>query len=343
MKYGKIAFLGSGETSAAGGLLFEKLASQYAVPLRMAILESPAGFELNAATVAGRVTAYAQQRLQNFQPQVVQIPARKRGEEWGTDTLDYAAQVLQSDLIFLGPGSPTYTARILRDSLVEQALRSAHGVGASLVFGSAAAIAAGRHTLPVYEIYKVGEDPYWKPGLDLLAAFGLELAIIPHWNNNDGGAELDTSRCFMGVERFSLLEAMLPESAVVVGLDEHTACILDLAENQIEVTGRGSLHLRCEGEWCDFAPGVYGTADMRLNVTVMPEFEMPQALAGLALRTDVVEAEGPSAEAVELADQRAQARQAKDWARADELRNQLLSLGWAVKDTPDGQVLNKAG
>jgi hypothetical protein len=169
------------------------------------------------------------------------------------------------------------------------------------------------------------------------------LAIIPHWNNSDGGAELDTSRCFMGVERFSLLEAMLPESAVVVGLDEHTACILDLAENQIEVTGRGSLHLRCEGEWCDFAPGVYSTADIRLNVTVMPEFEMPQALAGLPLRTDVVEAEGPSAEAVELADQRAQARQAKDWARADELRNQLLSLGWAVKDTPDGQVLNKAG
>ncbi len=342
MKYGNIAFLGSGETSAAGGLLFEKLAAQYAPPLRVSVLESPAGFELNAADVAGRVTTYIQQRLQNFRPQVAQIPARKRGQEFGTDNLQLAAQILRSDLAFLGPGSPSYTVRVLHDTRVEQALRSVHALGGSLVFGSAAAIAAGSHALPVYEIYKVGEDPYWKPGLGMLAGFGLELAIVPHWNNTDGGAELDTSRCFMGENRFAALLEMLPNTAVVLGLDEHTACILDLAENQIEVTGRGSVHLRCGGDWCDLPSGVYNAVDLRLGVISTPGFEIPQAFAGLPLRTDLPEVKAPSGEVADLAAQRAQARLEKNWARSDELRNQLLVLGWVVKDTPEGQTLIKA-
>ncbi len=37
-----------------------------------------------------------------------------------------------------------------------------------------------------------------------------------------------------------------------------------------------------------------------------------------------------------LIDQRQQARQAKDWQRADQLRAQLLQLGYAVTDAPDG-------
>ncbi len=51
---------------------------------------------------------------------------------------------------------------------------------------------------------------------------------MPHWNNSDGGTELDCSRCWMGQARFELLHAMLPQSATVIGLDEHTALILDL-------------------------------------------------------------------------------------------------------------------
>ena len=56
----------------------------------------------------------------------------------------------------------------------------------------------------------MGEDPHWKTGLDLFAPFGLRLVFIPHWNNNDGGNELDTSRCFMGLARFErLLERLM--------------------------------------------------------------------------------------------------------------------------------------
>jgi hypothetical protein len=67
-----------------------------------------------------------------------------------------------------------------------------------LAFASAASIAVGRYALPVYEIYKVGADLHWVDGLDLFRVFGWELAIVPHWNNREGGDDLDTSRCFMG-------------------------------------------------------------------------------------------------------------------------------------------------
>jgi cysteinyl-tRNA synthetase len=42
------------------------------------------------------------------------------------------------------------------------------------------------------------------------------------------------------------------------------------------------------------------------------------------------------AEALALAEQRWQAKQAKDWAAADLLRQQLTALGWAIKDRKDG-------
>ena len=56
---------------------------------------------------------------------------------------------------------------------------------------SAMALAVSTHTLPVYEIFKVGSELHWMPGLDLFKGIGLDLTIVPHWNNNEGGAKLD--------------------------------------------------------------------------------------------------------------------------------------------------------
>ena len=48
------------------------------------------------------------------------------------------------------------------------------------------------------------------------------------------------------------------------------------------------------------------------------------------------------AEVLELTEQRAAARKAKDWAKADQLRDRIAALGWEVKDTPKGpQFLKK--
>ncbi|UCF30016.1 MAG: cysteine--tRNA ligase [bacterium] len=55
-----------------------------------------------------------------------------------------------------------------------------------------------------------------------------------------------------------------------------------------------------------------------------------------ASRSGDDEAEG---KAQVLAEEREDARKAKDWARADELRDRILELGFTVQDTPQGPVL----
>jgi len=48
-------------------------------------------------------------------------------------------------------------------------------------------------------------------------------------------------------------------------------------------------------------------------------------------------------EAVEsLLVRRAAARTSKDWKLSDSLRDEILALGWMVKDTKDGQKLSSA-
>ena len=58
MPIGQIAFLGSGETSLAGGRIFEMLARSLPQGLKIALLETPAGFELNSSQVTGRVAEF---------------------------------------------------------------------------------------------------------------------------------------------------------------------------------------------------------------------------------------------------------------------------------------------
>ncbi|MDQ2622233.1 MAG: cysteine--tRNA ligase [Actinomycetota bacterium] len=49
--------------------------------------------------------------------------------------------------------------------------------------------------------------------------------------------------------------------------------------------------------------------------------------------------EGPDPEALDLLEQRQQARADKDWSRADEIRDRLAELGWEVRDGADGASL----
>jgi cysteinyl-tRNA synthetase len=49
--------------------------------------------------------------------------------------------------------------------------------------------------------------------------------------------------------------------------------------------------------------------------------------------------EGAGREAQELMAERERARQNKDFARADELRDKLAELGWEVRDSAEGPRL----
>lgn len=341
-QYGPVVVLGSGETSLAGGRVFEWVARRLPRPLRVAVLETPAGFELNSAQVAGRVGDFLRTRLQNHEAVVDVVPARKRGTPFSPDDPAVLAPLARADLVFMGPGSPTYAVRQLRDSLAWDLLRARHRLGAALVFASAATVAVGAWTLPVYEIFKAGEDVRALPGLDLFAAFGLPLSFIPHWNNTDGGAEVDTSRCFVGLERFEQWCALLPPGHTTIGLDEHTALLVDFAAGTCSVSGVSSVTLLRE---CD--PEIY-PAGAEFPLAELGEARWPDPPeAGLRPEAwDLARAGAPDPgprpappEVNRLAAARREARLRRDWAESDALRELIRSLGWTVQDTPDGQVL----
>jgi cyanophycinase-like exopeptidase len=337
---GPVALIGSGETSTTGGRVFEALARRYAPPLRIAILETPAGFELNSDRVAGRVAEFLQRRLANHAPEIHVIPARKRGTPVSPDNPELLAALTTADLIFMGPGSPTYTVRQLRDTLAWRAIQARHHQGAAVVLASAAAIAAGFVALPVYEIYKAGEELHWCEGLNFFGQYGLKLAIVSHWNNSSGGEELDTSRCYMGRSRFTSLVGMLPQLTTVLGIDEHTGLILDLEKGRAGVHGRGTVTVIRDAQERRFE--TRASFSLAMLGPFHPLAEFAALPSEIPLLPEAVKDAGPAAppEVLELVTRRERARAAQNWAEADQIRARILALGWSVQDTADGPRLS---
>ena len=342
MSLGRIAFLGSGETSLAGGRIFETLAREIKEPLRIALIETPAGFELNSAQVVGRVGDFMKTRLQNYKPVVDAIPARKKNSPYSPDDPEIVKPLLYANLIFLGPGSPTYAIRHLKDTLTWDVIRARHRLGATLIFASAATISIGAHALPVYEIYKVGQDVHVVDGLNLFADFGLHVSFIPHWNNAEGGVDLDTSRCFIGMDRFAEWCDLVPSGNETIGLDEHTGLIIDFESGLCEVSGVSSISLVRE---CD--PEMYPSGSRfplhELGEVRLPdplEKDIPSKVWEMCLNAPPLE-DQPSEQVTILVKKRAAARADKNWAESDKLRDEIAALGWTVQDSKDGYKLVK--
>jgi len=351
MSLGKIAFLGSGETSLAGGRIFESLArnisdpsvSQH--PLRVAVMETTAGFELNSFQVASRVAEFLKTRLQNYKPVIDIIPARKLGTEFSPDNPEILKPLLFANMIFMGPGSPTYAARQLRGTLAWDIIRARHRLGTTLIFSSAATISVGAWALPVYEVYKAGEDIHTKSGLDLFADYGMSLSFVPHWNNAEGGIDLDTSRCFLGIERFNQWRKLLPAENILVGLDEHSGIIIDFDLASCEVSGVSSVSVLKQNSMEIYPAGAKFLLSELGKLALPSSSEQGIRPDAWEMITHVVNLEAdeetPPDEALSLLEQRKDARTRKDFAESDRLRDQIASLGWTVQDSKEGQKLVK--
>jgi peptidase E len=237
---GSIVLMGSGELTATMVDVHKELLRTFPHMPRAVFIDTPAGFQLNADQISKRAQDYFQTHVQ----QTMSVASFKSKETPSSNDAEQAFHALrEADYILIGPGSPTYTLRQLQDTPIPEILNKRIESGGSLVAASAAALTVGRYTLPVYEIYKVGEDPHWVEGLDLLGHFGFNLAVVPHWNNAEGGNH-DTRFCFMGEPRFRILESVLPDDVTILGLDEHTACIFDLGKGEGVIRGIGSMVLR---------------------------------------------------------------------------------------------------
>jgi cyanophycinase-like exopeptidase len=365
---GVIALMGSGETAALGREVFVQVFRRLARPILVAVLDTPAGFQPNADLVAGKVAEFVTQRLQDFAPQVKVVRARFKGGPDDTNTPQAREVLSGANCVFAGPGSPGFMIRQLQDSQVLTALRERHLLGAALVFSSAAALAASAHALPIYEIFKAGADLHWLAGLDLLGPFGYHLTIVPHWNNKEGGEELDTSHCFMGLARFERLQALLPPQETILGIDEHTACLLELAEETGKVVGKGTLTLLRQ----DMPPMIYRSGDRFPLAVLRGELHSHEAwasapavaapaiflaeddeeensegatgISGLHAMDNELEEDRPTPRAAplpgpaieQLLEIRGELRKGKQWALADKLRDALKGAGIVIEDTPEG-------
>ena len=242
-----LVIMGSGETAPTMTTphrrVFEQLAAATGGPVNAVLLDTPFGFQENVEILAAKTAEY----FTDAAHRTVEIAGLARTDHGDVVAIETAiAKIRAADWVFAGPGSPTFALRQWADTPIPQAIADKLRNGGAVVFSSAAALTLGRKTIPVYEVYKSGADPYWVDGLDVLSEVGLPVVVIPHYDNKEGGNH-DTSKCYLGERRLALLEPELDEDVFILGVDEHTGVIIDLDANTAEVVGKGGVTLRKDG------------------------------------------------------------------------------------------------
>lgn len=233
--------MGSGETAPTSIKLHRDLIAGAQEPV---MLDTPYGFQANAEDLNAKIGEYFADSVGT----PVTVATWQRADEPLVERERTLSLLARTTYSFAGPGSPSYALRQWEDTPVPAALVDIVGRGGTVVMGSAAAVTVGSHAIPVYEIYKVGAEPHWLTGLDLLGSLtGIQAAVVPHFDNREGGRH-DTRYCYLGQTRLEVMEADLPEGTGVLGVDEHTAVVLDIESGRASVHGAGGLTLRANGE-----------------------------------------------------------------------------------------------
>jgi hypothetical protein len=258
-------------------------------------LDTTAGFETNVDAIVEKAAEYYAHHLQT---ELRVARYRHRDRSTPEELAAAVATIRDANLIFAGPGSPTYAIRQWRESPVWDAVVQRFEAGADIFFASAASICLGRFALPVYEIYKAGEDPYWAEGLNLLGEFGLDLAVVPHYDDSSGGDNYDSRFCYMGARRFDILQSCLPGDVSILGIDAYTAICFDPATRQASVSGQGGVTLIGEGGSRRFESGSMLPFDAFRSSSreIVQTFDPGEQVSGYAFADTDSDGEGPLAE-----------------------------------------------
>ncbi len=248
-----LVIMGSGETSPTMVTTHRQLIERLGPPpVPAVVLDTPFGFQANVTVLARRVVEYFAESVGLD----VEVASWRSADEAATLASERSLTRLRAArYVFAGPGSPSYALRQWAGSPIPGVLADKLERGGCVTFASAAALTLGAATVPVYEIYKVGQDLHWLDGLDLLAVAGLPaVAVIPHYDNAEGGNH-DTRYCYLGEPRLARMEELLADDAFVLGVDEHTGLVLDLDAGRAAVVGRGGVTVRRRGHSMVFPSG----------------------------------------------------------------------------------------
>ena len=333
---GTLTLIGSGEFLPGMVAVHRAILERIKQEPKAVFLDTPAGFQTNADELSQTALGFFKTEL-GLALDLASL-RHSRPPRASPEQIEIARALLAgAHYIVAGPGSPTYAIRHWRVTSFAETLAQRLAEGAHLVFASSAAIALSRLALPVYEIYKVGDDPYWAEGLDLLKPYGLDLAIVPHWNNRE-------PRCFAGLARFDELAAQLPPQTVILGIDENTAVTLDLDAHTAAVAGEGSVTLQSLNQTHALSTGntfdlsALTPAGVSLPTILLHPSQLPPA------RSPEIPASDPRPPAssyippplLEWNARRNELRAAKDYKAADALREHIARVGYRVKDTSQG-------
>ena len=365
MAKGKLVLLGSGETAPGMTKVHRELLSGLG-EVRAVNLDSPYGFQLNVPQMTQKLVDYFKVSLQtDLKP----LSFTNYEKSSGVERELFRQSVREANYVFAGPGSPSYALAQWKGLDLQEDLLHVLDNGGVVCFSSAAALTLGAFTAPIYEIYKAGAKPYWLEGLNLMGLLGIDCAIIPHFNNAEG-QDYDTSCCYLGVERLELLDDALASEVAILGIDEHTAFILELETKKIHVIGKGEAFWRNEEVNQRVESVFLGSHEKLFNQKKVPKKPIQQnkesdvatplelgklveeggdqsqiALARLVtLAGDSIEQIIGSNLLIELILQkRRELKDSGNYELADQLREVLLQAQITIEDTPSGSIwkLNK--
>ncbi len=358
MTLGVLALLGSGEIAPSMTKVHRQLLKRLE-NVQAVTLDTAYGFQANVPQMTEKILEYFATSLRlDIKP----LHFTSYEDSTEVERAAFRQEVRAANFVFAGPGSPSYAVHQWAPLGVEEDFRGTLRAGGVLCFASAAALTLGALTVPVYEIYKVGTKAHWLQGLDVLSMAGIRGAVIPHYDNAEGG-NYDTRFCYLGEERLLELERQLPADTGILGVDEHTAAIIDLEAQTLHVLGKGGVYWRRNGSTRTFVSGT--TVDLDEIQTFAPQVQAPpepveeitelatlvalaseggpgsiDAIASLARRANSGGAGyiDPSELLNGLLALRVKARTEKNFALADELRDVIVAAGIDVMDSPDGST-----
>ena len=239
-----LTIMGSGETAPTMMKHHRDLIARLPGDPLAVVIDTPYGFQENAPELASRAVEYFRKSVGH----PIEVAGLTRLKDADVLTVESGlSRLRRADYVFAGPGSPTYALTQWSGTPVPGIVREKLDRGGAVTFASAAALTLGRYTVPVYEIYKVGQEPHWLEGLGVLDVVGLDVAVIPHYDNAEGGHH-DTRFCYLGERRLRMLEDELPVGVHVLGVDEHTGVVIDIDADSATVVGNGSITVRVRGE-----------------------------------------------------------------------------------------------
>ncbi len=236
---GPLILIGSAETSPGMVKVHRRILNDQPDTPRVVYIDTPHGFQENVQQITDKVEEFFAVSLN----QALQVASLRDSRTASPAEVEAFLSTIESaDYLFTGPGSPSYAIEHWQAVEARRSMVRASAHGAAVTLASAAAVTAGRYAIPVYEIYKVGMQPFWLDGINLVGSIvGIEAVVVPHWDNQDG-TNHDTRRCYVGQRRLDELMAQLPSPLPIIGIDEHTA--VTFHDGHVNVQGIGNLTVR---------------------------------------------------------------------------------------------------